>query len=427
MNPRITFDIPFRILLVMLPFMTVLSIFTREKLGIPGITYIKELLIFFMLLTVLWFHVTRRTRIRFHIIDGLILSYFLLMIGVSLFTTGISGVIYGGRYDFSFLIGFLTVFHGAVFLEKPTSYYIRLFLISSGAMLFISALLKWPLSEDLLLYLGYSGNPSNWQFGSSIPIFHGVDGANVRRFQGLLDGPNTMGAYLLVFTGMLTYYFRHYKKWHFFIGCIVLGIFILVIYTYSRSALLGFLSGVGIVILFLLPKIYKNYRVEFLSSVFILLMLVGGIFVQYSGTMKAIVGRAGSTNGHIERMKIGIERFVEKPFGQGLGSAGPAYRYVQNLENKDRKEIEEIDKKYIPESWYIQQMVEGGFLGLILFLFIVSMILYKLFRENILLAGMFFSILVMNLFLHTFESSIVSLLLFSLIGLILAPHEKKSR
>jgi hypothetical protein len=31
---------------------------------------------------------------------------------------------------------------------------------------------------------------------------------------------------------------------------------------------------------------------------------------------------------------------------------------VQNLENVDRKEIEEIDKKYIPESWYIQQLVE---------------------------------------------------------------------
>ena len=50
-------------------------------------------------------------------------------------------------------------------------------------MICISMLLKWPFSEDLLLYLGYSGNPSNWQFGSSIPIFHGVDGANVRRFQ----------------------------------------------------------------------------------------------------------------------------------------------------------------------------------------------------------------------------------------------------
>jgi hypothetical protein len=105
-------------------------------------------------------------------------------------------------------------------------------------MIFLSMLLKWPFSEDLLLYFGYSGNPSNWQFGSSVPIFHGVDGANVRRFQGLLDGPNTMGAFLLLYTGLLAYYFRHKKEWHFILGCVLIGFFILVLYTYSRSAAL---------------------------------------------------------------------------------------------------------------------------------------------------------------------------------------------
>lgn len=50
-------------------------------------------------------------------------------------------------------------------------------------MLFLSGLLKWPLTEDLLLYFGYGGNPSAWDFGGAPPIFHGVDGANVRRFQ----------------------------------------------------------------------------------------------------------------------------------------------------------------------------------------------------------------------------------------------------
>lgn len=427
MNPRYTFDVPFRVLLVILPFMTVLSIFTREKLGIPGVTYIKEFLIFLMLFTVLWYHVTRRVRIQFHIIDGLILSYFLLMLIISSVSTWMSGIIYGWRYDFSFFIGFLTIFHGSRFLERPTSYYIKLFLISSGVMLSISMLLKWPLSEDLLLYLWYSWNPSNWQFWSSIPIFHWVDGANVRRFQGLLDGPNTMGAYLILFTWIFTYYFRRHKKWHFLIGCIVVGILILIVYTYSRSALLWFIWWVWITILFLLKKIYKNYRVEFLSSLFILVILIWGIFIQYSWTMKAIVWRAWSTNWHLERMKIWIERFLDKPLWQWLWSAGPAYRYVQNLESKDRREIEEIDKKYIPESWYIQQMVEWGLLGILLFLAIIATIMYKLFRENILLAGMFFGILVMNLFLHTFESSIVSLLLFFLIGLILAPHGKKSQ
>ena len=424
MNPRYTFDFAFRILLAVLPFMTLLSIFTKERLGIPGFAFLKEWLLFLMLLTLAWYHVLRKKRIVFTFLDGIIWAYIILLLLISIKTTGISGIIYGWRYDFSFLIAFFTIIHWVSFLEKPISYYIKIFIISGGIMIFLSMLLKWPLSEDILLYFGYSWNPSNWQFWSSIPIFHGVDGANIRRFQWLLDGPNTMGAFLLLYTAMFTHYFRHYKKWHFFIGCVVSGFFLLVIYTYSRSALLWFFSWLGIIILFLLPKIYNKYRLQFFTIVGLLVLILWAFFIQYSWTMKALMGRAWSTSWHLERMKIWISRFQEHPLWQGLWSAWPAYRYVQKLENTDRKEIEEIDKKYIPESWYIQQLVEGWILGFVLFIGIVGSIFWRLKERNIIVAWWFASILVMNLFLHTFESAIVSLLLFLLVGLILAPHEK---
>jgi hypothetical protein len=105
-------------------------------------------------------------------------------------------------------------------------------------MLLISMVIRFILSEDILLYLGFSGNPSNWQFGSSVPIFHGVEGANVRRFQGILDGPNTMGAFLLIYLGMFLYYFRFQKDWYFVIGSVSFIFVGLIILTYSRSALL---------------------------------------------------------------------------------------------------------------------------------------------------------------------------------------------
>ncbi len=40
------------------------------------------------------------------------------------------GIIYGGRYDFAFLVLFFTVFHGYAFLEEKISYYLKLFLIA---------------------------------------------------------------------------------------------------------------------------------------------------------------------------------------------------------------------------------------------------------------------------------------------------------
>jgi hypothetical protein len=61
---------------------------------------------------------------------------------------------------------------------------------------------------------------------------------------------------------------------------------------------------------------------------------------------------------------------------------------------------------------------------IVLFLSIIGIILSRLLKKSAILGGTFLSILVMNFFLHTFESAIISLLLFLLIGLILAPHEK---
>lgn len=136
-----------------------------------------------MLLAVVVFHVIRKKKIIWMRYDILLFIYVGMLLVVSFFTTGMKGIIYGGRYDFEFLVAFFAIFHGFSFLEKPVAYYLKIFLISGGIALFMSLLLKWPFSEDLLLYVGYSGDPSHWQFGSSVPIFHGVDGANVRRFQ----------------------------------------------------------------------------------------------------------------------------------------------------------------------------------------------------------------------------------------------------
>jgi heme/copper-type cytochrome/quinol oxidase subunit 4 len=92
---RYTFDFAFRILLVLLPFMTVLSIFTKEKLGIPGFSFVKELLLLSMLFTVLFVHVRGQKKIVWTQYDIWVGSYIAILIVISFFTTGLSGIIYG--------------------------------------------------------------------------------------------------------------------------------------------------------------------------------------------------------------------------------------------------------------------------------------------------------------------------------------------
>ncbi len=149
------------------------------------------------------------------------------------------------------------------------------------------------------------------------------------------------------------------------------------------------------------------------------------------------MGRQASTSGHFERMYIGIIRFQETPFGSGLASSGPASRSRfavndQPVEHPDDPKIQSVlsllrkknkdfiytsETYYIPESWYIQQFIEGGIIGGMLFLLILGLIGIKIYRFHPIF-GAFIGVLVMNIFLHSFESMHSSLILFILLAAI---------
>lgn len=413
------FDLCVRGLIILLPFTTFITVIGKQKLWLTWIWFFKEILICIIILTLAWNIRSKKIVMKWSLIDAFIGIYIVNLLIVSVFTTGISGIVYGGRYDFAFLIAFWWVYHGYELLREWLSYYLRLFLYSCGAMVAISALLKFPFSEDLLLYAGYSGNPSAWDFSWAPPIFHGIDGANVRRFQWILDGPNTMWAFLIFLSGIFAYYFRSFKDWYFVNGVIFLGFFVMIIYTYSRSALLGMILAILVVLLWSIGFIFKKYKKEFWVLSVVVIVLSSLLIVQYSGRLDAIIWRAWSTQGHMERMTTWVERFVSAPLGQWLGSAWPAYRYVKNLQWVQREDVEKEDRYYIPESWYIQQFIEGWVIGGVLFILIMATLFFWLLKKHIFLAAMLVAIGVMNFFLHTFESSPFSLLFFIILWLIL--------
>ncbi|HRI36267.1 MAG TPA: hypothetical protein PK765_04300 [bacterium] len=117
-------------------------------------------------------------------------------------------------------------------------------------------------------------------------------------------------------------------------------------------------------------------------------------------------------------MAIGIDQFMARPMGSGLASSGPASRYTYDASVLSDEERKRKEDETIPESWYIQVLVEGGFLGLALFLAIMATIAYETFRFHPFIAWSFFAVLGMNIFLHTFEAFFVSILLFLFLGII---------
>ena len=126
------FDKCVQALLIFLPWSTVLSVFLVYKIGVPGGNFLKEILL--GIIGILWlvlifnkWKTAKKFPIQWGWLDSIILAYILMMTVVTIFTTGVRGLIFGGRYDFIFLIVFWIFYHGSDFLKFPVMHYIRMF------------------------------------------------------------------------------------------------------------------------------------------------------------------------------------------------------------------------------------------------------------------------------------------------------------
>lgn len=135
-------------------------------------------------------------------------------------------------------------------------------------------------------------------------------------------------------------------------------------------------------------------------------------------------------------MYIGYLRFLEQPLGHGLAQAGPASRAIAEVNQnpipmasldgeikqlgeyflvRNRDFVMNTEHYYIPESWYIQQLIEGGIIGFFFFALIFLLLLIHLRKYPAMLAALA-GVLVMNTFLHSFESVHIALALFLIIA-----------
>ena len=371
-----------------------------------------------------------RARPILDLLDYLIIAYIVYLSGITmLWGGGLPALVYGGRYDFEFLIVFLIYRHGAQYLDGRFSDYVRLFLISSTIMLVFGILVRFLFKETVLLYFGYSASLSNWQFGGSIPIYHGIPGANIRRFQGILDGPNPAAYFIFLYLGLLIHAFRKKEDYYFLLGIWIAILFGLVLMTYSRSALIGLVLAVVILVVIQLRTIVTRHARAAVVSAAILAVVFGLFYLRYEYVLSDIFVREGSSKGHFERMMIGFQRFASHPLGEGLASSGPAYRYILAPKDTDLNVGAEKAQEdyYIPESWYVQQLVEGGVIGAALFGLITLVLLYYVYLASLPLFTALLSVVIMNAFLHTYESVYITVLLFLFLGYLLSTRAKKGQ
>ena len=428
-----------------LPWSVIVSVTGTERLDIEMMRFAKEIILAVIVMVAVGDMWRKKYRPHFDKIDASIGIYILTLIAISIGTgTSLTGFIYGLRYDAEFLIAFV-FFRQIIPLWDIRFWQIgKIFILSGGLMLAGSLLIRYVFGEVFLTIFGFSGQVSVWDGAGPPPIYHGIPGASIVRFQGMLEGPNQMAFFLLVYMGTYISLFSRFRKYRFINSVVLLLLVFLMSQTYSRSGLLGMLTGSVILIAYAFAdKIRRgHFRLRHinwkkLSTTVVLVLVAGTLAVfQFGPKFTEVITRKWSTSAHFERMYIGYLRFLEQPLGHGLAQAGPASRAIAEVNQnpipmtsldgeikqlgeyflaRNRDFVMNTEHYYIPESWYIQQLIEGGIIGFFFFALIFLLLLIHLRKYPAMLAALA-GVLVMNTFLHSFESVHTALALFLIIA-----------
>ena len=406
---------------VLMPFYVLLKVLFEHKFWISGFwIIIKELLIILIWVVIIYEFIKNKVLPKIELLDIFIFLYFLYWIWITLYLNlPIEHIIYWGRYDFLFLWVFLLYKHGAQFLKIQSKHIIKYFLLSASASIFLWLMVKFLLWESTLIYFGFSDYSSNWTFSWSIPTHHGLDWSWIKRFQGLLEWPNAMGYFLIVYSALVLHVQK--KKFQFHNVLFLILMLWLVLITYSRSALLWIWVAWASLFLLNIKYIYYSVRKYIIPLLLLFVIIFGWIAYVFQEKIYHAVIRPGSTTWHFERMEIGMNRFKDNIFGSWLATSGPAFRNVYP-ERTSRLD----EEYYIPESWFIQQLTEWGFIYFSLFILIFLTLLLKTYKKSPMIFWALVAVLIMNVFLHIFESTHLSYVFFLILWIIIYENNKKS-
>lgn len=415
------FTIITQILVVILPFYVFLTVFFTNVVWIQYFWFlIKEFLLVVLFVSLVYEFIKIKKKPELDMLDYLVFFYIIYWVWITLINwLWLKSILYWWRYDFMFLIVMLIYKHWTQFLKIDRKQIMKLFIYSWTWALLFWFLLKFRFWEEFLMEFGYVNYVSSWVYTGWIPVYHWLENSWLRRFQWIFDWPNAMAYFLVLFWGV--FLMLQKKKNEFYVFLIMWFLFWLLLLTYSRSALLWVFCAVWLIILLNLKTIYKNYKKTFIWVAVWWWIFLLWLWILFQDQLTNIVFRKASTSGHFDRMAMWIERFKEKPFWAWLAESGPWYRYIY-----PDKQTKQDELKYIPESWFIQVLIEWWIIYLLTFISILFIALTKLYKNALILFWVLVAVIVMNVFLHIFEVTYISILTFLFIWLFLKNDKIKT-
>lgn len=355
----------------------------------------------------------RSTRL-FNSLVGATVVYGLLLLGVWALhphiyrTSAVLGVTYDLRLFCYTILGF-----SAVLLTKVNVRFVFKVVLLVCTTVSVLGIIQYLLPADFLTHLGYSvarGTRPNF-FIDNNPEFP--------RIMSTIRDPNSLGAYLLVPIALLVAMLlraRNQRRRILFGAALSVQLLALCL-TFSRSAWLGGVIVVGLVVWWQYRHWFWKTMRGYWPVVTVMILLLGGVAYSQrhnpvlTHQTKLQVGRYDSNQLHAYLVQQNVKAILHDPLGHGPGTAGLASIHNPGGVN-------------LTENYYLQVGYELGVVGLLLFIGMQLFLCIRLWSQRhgylgLILLVSFWAYVLINMLLQEWDNEAVAAQWWLLAGLAL--------
>lgn len=408
------------LILVLMPFHAFLSTWLGTAIGPLWLwkSWKELLLVGLTLATLIW--LARRDKLKEVFTDPIVLllcTYAFIVLNLTYVATDpmaakAAGLAMDLRYFVIFGLGYMLARYAPEIRTNWLKKAPRL-LIMAGLMLATLGVLQVTVTPlDLLTHFGYNKN-------TTIAPYVLIDAnPNAPRAFATMRGPNDYGAYLILpLVVVLAYLIKVRDK-------VLLGLAVVagIAVSASRSAWLAAMAAVVTNIVDAKRAISK--RMVLLGSIGVIAILLSLVVAVSVPSVRLAVFHSspgdsslteGSTDAHWKATANGIVRVIEDPVGCGAGCAGPASYYSKSPR--------------ISENYYVQVAETYGFAGLVIWLTIFGLVLYRLWKHDEKLSTVLFAsgigYALIGFWLHVWSDDPLALTWWCLAGIVLGVSASK--
>lgn len=337
---------------------------------------------------------------------------------IPLFWQGVNATLAGILIDLRYILYFALVYLAVRMYPDIRKLFIGSFVAGALLVAVFSLLQVFVLPKDFLTVLGYGKD-------TIVPYLTVDENPDYIRITSTFRGPNPLGAYAGIVLAIAAAFWLKgrgvvlRKKPLLLAALIVIGSAVALWASYSRSALVGAVVAVGLVVLLTVARKFPRWL--WIAGFVAVFALFGGVYAARDTSFVSNVilheneetgGDVSSNQGHAESLEHGIDRMVHQPLGGGVGSTGSASLMG--------------DSMLIIENQYLFIAHEVGWLGLALFMALFIKIMKRLWdrRQDWLALGVLTSgvgTALIGVLLPVWVDDTVSIIWWGLAAVAIAP------